>query len=251
MYCSTLLRQQPPWEFTSLGVRVWLNFRMYLLVWIRFSSFLMEILLIFVIPCFARGDSIDSSLANANSLLLIIPLEVLRFFFVDWLCISSYDSFFFNVFCLSPTVHLDKQVVILCFLTIFWLTLAEFTFSMRKSEHLTWHTTSKDSITMNLGKSAVSFSESHSERFRFIFFIFEDAIYAEYCLLALHCTANSNLFWGCTKWVTHSPWLRWGYVTSILELRAGFRAVEVSGSQLWSNSYSLNAIDPQPPPSST
>ena len=44
-----------------------------------FFTFLMEILFIFVTPCFPRADAISSSVANANSLLLITPLEVLSF----------------------------------------------------------------------------------------------------------------------------------------------------------------------------
>ena len=50
-----------------------------MLVWIRYSPFLMEILFIFVTRCFPRADAILSSVANANSLLLITPLEVLGF----------------------------------------------------------------------------------------------------------------------------------------------------------------------------
>ena len=41
--------------------------------------FLMEILPMFVTPCFPRADAISSFVANANSLLLITPLEVLSF----------------------------------------------------------------------------------------------------------------------------------------------------------------------------
>ena len=58
------------------------------------------------------------------------------------------------------------------------------------------HTSSNDYITMNLGKSAASFSESDSERFRLVF-LFEDAIYAVYfhwpC--ALPPTTESTLCW--------------------------------------------------------
>ena len=65
--------------FTPLGVQGWLNVKMFVLVWIRSSPFRMEILLIFVTPFFPRADAISSSVANANSLLLITPLEVLSF----------------------------------------------------------------------------------------------------------------------------------------------------------------------------
>ena len=53
------------------------------------------------------------------------------------------------------------------------------------SENLARQTSSKDSITMNLRKSATSFSES--DKFR-LDFLFEDAIYAVYFSLALHIT---------------------------------------------------------------
>ena len=43
-----------------------------MLVWIRSSPFLIEILFIFVTPCFPRADDISSSVANAISLLLIL-----------------------------------------------------------------------------------------------------------------------------------------------------------------------------------
>ena len=50
-----------------------------MLVWIRSSPFLMDILFIFITPYFPRADAISSSVANANSLLPITPLEVLSF----------------------------------------------------------------------------------------------------------------------------------------------------------------------------
>ena len=37
-----------------------------MLVWIRCSPFPMEILFIFVTPCFPRANAISSSVANAN-----------------------------------------------------------------------------------------------------------------------------------------------------------------------------------------
>ena len=53
-------------------------------------------------------------------------------------------------------------------------------------------TSPKDSITMNLGKSATSFSESDSEKFR-LDFLFEDAIYAVYFSLALRSTTHHRV----------------------------------------------------------
>ena len=45
---------------------------------------------------------------------------------------------------------------------------------------------------MNLGKSAASFSESDSERFR-LDFLFEDTIYAVYFSLALRSTTHHGV----------------------------------------------------------
>ena len=63
---------------------------------------------------------------------------------------------------------------------------------MRKGENLARQTSSKDSITMNLGKSAASFSDSDSVWFRLDFFV-EDAIYAVYFSLALRSTTHHGV----------------------------------------------------------
>ena len=65
-----------------------------------------------------------------------------------------------------------SKLPFLVFLTFFELALGDITFSMRKAENLARDTSSKDSITMNLGKSTASFSESNSERFYLVFFFF-------------------------------------------------------------------------------
>ena len=44
-------------------------------------------------------------------------------------------------------------------------------FSIKKGENLARQTSSKDLMTMNLGKSAASFSESHTDKFLLVFFI--------------------------------------------------------------------------------
>ena len=88
--------------------------------------------------------------------------------------------------CLRLSTPISK-LPFLIFFTVFRLALVDITFSMRKDENLTTQTSSKDSITMNLGKSATSISESDSERFR-LDFLFEDAIYAVYFSLALRST---------------------------------------------------------------
>ena len=138
----------------------------------------MEILFIFVTPCFPRANAISYSVANANSLLLITPLEVLSFSCGYALHLVVWNVFNFNMFsaCFRLSTSTSK-LPFFVFLTVFGLALVDITFSLRKGENLTRHTSSKDSITMNLRKSAPSFSESDSERFRFDF-LFEDAIYA-------------------------------------------------------------------------
>ena len=196
-----------------------------MLVWIRCSPFLMEILFIFVTPCFPRADAISSSVANANSLLLIILLEVLSFSCGYALHLVVRNVFIFNMFsiCLRLFTSTSK-LPFLVFLTVFGLALVGITFSIRKGENLARQTPSKDSITMNRGKSAASFSESDSERFR-LDFLFEDAIYAEYFSLALRSTTHHGvqLVLGMNQGVTHSPWLRRGIRDQYT--RVGFRAV--------------------------
>ena len=208
----------------------------------------MEILFIFVTPYFPWADAISSSVVNANSLLLITPLEMLSFSCRYAQHLVLWKVFIFNVFCLSPIVYLDK-LPFLVFLTVYGLALVDITFSIRKGENLARHTSSKDSITMNLGKSAASFSESDSERFRFVF-----CLKTPYMLYIFHwpCapppTTESNLCWEWTKGVTHSPWLRRGIRDqyTLVEGRLPSRCQFLSTGQI----PILNTIDPLPPPSS-
>ena len=97
----------------------------------------------------------------------------------------------FNMFsaCLWLSTSTSK-LLFLVFLTVFGLALLEITFSLRKGENLVRPTSSKDSITMNLGKSPASFSES--DRFRLVF-LFEDVIYAVYFSLALRSTTHHEV----------------------------------------------------------
>ena len=163
------------------------------MVWIRSSPFLMDILFIFVTPCFPRADAISSSVANANSLLLITPLEVLSFSCGYALHLVVWNVFIFNLFsaCLRLSTSTSK-LPFLVFLTVFGLAFVDIPFSIRKGENVAKHTSSKDSITMNLGKSAASYSESDSERFRLVF-LFEDVIYAVYFSLALRSSTHHGV----------------------------------------------------------
>ena len=69
-----------------------------------------------------------------------------------------------------PLSTSTSKLPFLVFLTVLGVALVEITFSMRKGENLARQTSSKDSITMNLEKSAVSFSKSDSDKFRLVFF---------------------------------------------------------------------------------
>ena len=183
---------------------------------VRSSPFLMEILLIFVNLSFLRADAISSSVASANSVLLITRFEVLSFSF------RRMKSFHFKyVFCLPPFVHINKQVSVPCLSTIFVLALIFVTFSKRKEDNLAKQTSSKYSMTMNLGKSAASHSESDSERFRFAFFIWR----RHDCNLFFITHHEVQLVLRMYQGETHSLWLRRIYTTSILELVVDFQAV--------------------------
>ena len=57
------------------------------------------------------------------------------------------------------------------FLTFWWVALFAITIATMKGENLIWQTSSKESVIMNLTKSAASFSESDSDRFRYVFFV--------------------------------------------------------------------------------
>ena len=63
---------------------------------------------------------------------------------------------------------------------------------MRKEENLARQTSSKDSMTINLGKSAASYPESDSDRFRFVF-LFKDTKSDVYFSLSL-CYTTHNLY---------------------------------------------------------
>ena len=103
-------------------------------------------------------------------------------------------GFYFFMFsaCLRLSTSRSK-LSFLVFLTVFAVALVEITFSMRKGKNLARQTSSKYSMTMNLGKSAASFSKSDSDRFRLDVFYLKDAIYAVYFSLALHFTTHHGV----------------------------------------------------------
>ena len=125
--------------------------------------------------------------SQCQFLLLITPLDY-GVSHASRLCILSYERFLSLMFSVCLWVYPSaSKLPFLVFLTVFGLAIVEITFSMRKGENLIRQTSSKDSITMNLGKSTASFSESDSVRF-LLDFLFEDVIYAEYFSLALLST---------------------------------------------------------------
>ena len=88
-----------------------------------------------------------------------------------------------DIFSLSPAVHFNKQVSV--FVTFLGVALD----AIKKGENLARQTT-KDSMRMNLGKSAASFSKSDWDKFLcfFFFFFFKDIMSDVYFLLFLCST---------------------------------------------------------------
>ena len=153
--------------------------------------------------------------------------------------------------CLRLSTSTSK-LPFLVFLTVFGLARVDITFSIRKGENLVRQTSFKDSISMNLGKYAASFSESDSERFRFDF-LFEDAIYAVYFLLALHSTTHHGvqLVLGMNQegnpFALIETGIRDQYTRVEGRLPSRCQFPVLSTGQI----IILNAIDPQSPPSRT
>ena len=74
----------------------------------------------------------------------------------------------------------------------FSVALVAITFSIKKGENLTRQTFSKDSMTMNLGKSDASFSEYDSDKFVLVFLL-EDTISDIYSLLVQCSTTHHGI----------------------------------------------------------
>ena len=118
-----------------------------------------------------------------------------------------YHIFIFNMFsaCIQLSTSTSKFLFFV-FLRFFWLGLIAITFSISKGENLARQTSSKDSMTMDLGKSAASFSKSDSKRF----FLFEDAINDVYFSLALCSTTHHRVQLVLGIYQGEKPiWLGW------------------------------------------
>ena len=161
IYCSTLSRKYL--IFTSLGIWGWLNVRICVLVWICSVPFLWGFFWCLSHPVFPRAAVISPFVANAASLLLIIPLEVFS--------LSREYALHLMLFILrmfSPSTMTSKFPLHVCFMFL-EVALIAITFSIEKRKNLAWQNSSKDSMTMNIGKSAASFSKSNLYRFFLVF----------------------------------------------------------------------------------
>ena len=113
-----------------------------------------------------------------------------------WICsaFSSVEAFpFEDVFCLPPAIHLNKQVSISYFLYVFEGSSYRNYLFYSERDNLAWHTSSKDSMTMDLGKSAASFFETGSDKFLLIFFLLENVPSDIYFLLVLCSITNHRV----------------------------------------------------------
>ena len=94
---------------------------------------------------------------------------------LSWTYVLHLELWIFFVFrrfsaCLWLST-LTSKFPFLIFFTFFGVACAEIIFSLRNGENLARQTSSRDSMTMNLEKSAASFSESDSDKFLLVFFI--------------------------------------------------------------------------------
>ena len=111
------------------------------------------------------------------------------------------------------------------FLTVMGVKFVDITFSIMKGDKFVIGAL-LDSMIMNLGKGASVYLSEESDSFKLrLNFLFEKEAISVICFSLVLCsTTESNLRRKWTKGETHSPWLRRGYNTSILILRARFRA---------------------------
>ena len=185
------------------------------------ALYFLEILLIFLTPCFPRADCY---LLTCIRFQLPTPdnsLGSVEFLMQEGSAFRRMKGFHFSSACLRLSNSTSK-LSFLVFLKVFGVDLEEITFSMRKGENLARQTSPKDLITMNLENSAVSFSESDCNRFHLVFFIWRRHRCIFFAGPVLHHPPRSPT---CVGNVLRGKPIRFGYTTSILELRVGFRAV--------------------------
>ena len=77
---------------------------------------------------------------------------------------------FDDIFDIPPVVNIHKQIAASSIFTVLEVDLVVITFSIKNGTNFVYQVSSRESMAMNLrGKSVASFSESNSERFRFVF----------------------------------------------------------------------------------
>ena len=194
-----------------------------MLVWIRSSLFLMEIL-IFVTP-FSQGWYLfifsQYQLPTPDN-----SFWKCWVFHAGRLCISSNEKFSFLI-CFLPASGCPPRVAschFLFFSTVFAVALIEITFSMRKLRF--WRSRPPPKIHWQwILENQLPHSSSLILTCFFYFFKFEDSRYAEYFSPHPLLHYGIKLVLGMNQGETHSTWMRRGNATSILKLGVGFRAV--------------------------
>ena len=136
--------------------------------------------------------------------------------------------------CLRLSTSTSK-FLFMFFWTFFAVALVDITFSIRKGENLSRQASSKDLMTMNLGKFAASPSKFDCNRFCLFIYLF---------FIWRHHRCSIFFAGPVLPHPPQSP-------TCVGNVSRGeIEQLLISGSQHWSNSYPFKAIDLQPPPSS-
>ena len=210
MYCSILSRQYS--IFTSWGILSWLK-----LVYIWISSPPLLIGDLFFLVC-------DSWLFQAALICSDVAKDKLPASYRDGVKSHAYTPSI--LYGMSPFWEVFRQASQCPFsqanfyFLYFWPSevgdLLEITFSLKNRRNLARQVSSKDSSTMNLGKSAALFTESDLD----FILLFEEAVSSVLCSSSAPLWISNSTEFTQTK----SPWLRKAYTTSILELSIGFRA---------------------------
>ena len=205
-------------------------------------------LLIFVTPRFPRAVAISCSVAKANSLLLMTPLEMLN---LSWAYVLHLElrKLFFSEGFLFISGYPPQQASFhfsfsLHFLVLFALKLF---FLSEMEKILARQTSSRDFMTMNLGKSAASFSESDSDKFLLVYFRWPCAPLP---------TTESNLRREWTKGESPFALAEMGIHNQYTHIKSKvFSLCKILVLKPYNlttvKSFAFNTIDAHPPPSST
>ena len=220
--CSA--RSSPLYSQLSLfGV---LKFIIYVVISIVFPSFLIDTLFTSVTSCFFSSHFISLMMHKESSLLLTTPLLTFRDLWGYVLTLILWNFVIFNrksaCFLFSTST---KKVWFFNFFTLIGIKFVDITFLIMKGDKLVIGVL-LDSMIMNLGKGASVSLFEESDSFKLglnILFKKSYLLYVFHWSYAPPTTMESNLRRKWTKEKTHLLWLRWGYITGILILRAKFR----------------------------